>query len=391
MLPTMPMTSAHPLPSRPQRMLPRMALPLLLTLMAGCQLLGQGDPGQAGLSPEQARLTAQRAIPASVRDRDGWATDIQTAFSLLGLPATTGSICASVAIIGQESGFQVNPVVQGLPAIAWKAIDERASRYGVPAFVVRGAMQLPSGDGRSYAARIDSARTEQDLSRVFEDMIGSVPLGKKLFGRFNPVRTGGAMQVSIDYAEAHARRRTYPYADAASIRDEVFTRRGGLYFGIAHLLDYPANYPEMRFRFADFNAGHHASRNAAFQRALAVATGQKLVPDGDLINHADPSMNKPGQTERAARLLGKRIGIDDTEVRAMLQKGDSPEFEKTALYRAAFAQADSAGAGKPMPRALVPDIQLSSPKISRKLTTAWFVDRVESRYQECLKRVNAGR
>lgn len=362
----------------------------LLSLVAGCQFGGGTDRGDAGLSPESARSIAQRAVPATVKDRAGWAADIQTAFSLLGLPATRGGICATVAVIEQESGFQVNPVVNGLPAIARKAIDERASRYGVPGFMVNAALALPSGNGKSYAERIDGARTELDLSRVFEDMIGSVPLGKRLFGRFNPVRTGGAMQVSIDYAEAHARRKSYPYNDAGSIRDEVFTRRGGLYFGIAHLLDYPADYPAMRFRFADFNAGHYASRNAAFQRALAVAIGRKIGTDGDVIDHANPDMNRPGETERAARLLGKRIGITDAEVRDMLLKADSLEFEKTVLYRAVFAQADSAGSGKPMPRALVPDIALNSPKITRKLTTAWFADRVNTRYENCLKRVGGG-
>jgi hypothetical protein len=39
-----------------------------------------------------------------------------------------------------------------------------------------------------------------------------------------------------------------------------------------------------------------------------------------------------------------------------------------------FALADAA-AGKPVPRAVLPGIELKSPKITRKLTTAWFAGR----------------
>ena len=37
-----------------------------------------------------------------------------------------------------------------------------------------------------------------------------------------------------------------------------------------------------------------------------------------------------------------------------------------------------------MPRAVVPNIALKSPKITRKLTTEWFARRVDERYRRCL-------
>ena len=207
-----------------------------------------------------------------------------------------------------------------------------------------------------------------------------VPMGRTLFGGFNPVHTGGPMQVSIDFAEQQAK--AYPYPVDGSIRHEVFSRRGGMYFGIAHLLGYPVSYKQPLYRFADFNAGWYASRNAAFQNAVSRASGIPLALDGDLVRY-DSIM--PGTTELAVRTLGKQLGMRNPTIRDQLEEGKNFEFEDTQLYARVFALAEKAE-GRPLPRAVLPGIVLQSPKITRKLTTAWFAKRVDERYQRCMAR-----
>jgi hypothetical protein len=374
-----------PLVSRPATAARILSL-VASTLLAACAVTEQ----PAGPSPAETFALVDRLMPPRTPDRAVWATDIQASFAALGLAPTADNFCAVIAVTEQESTFQAQPTVPGLSKIAWKEIEDRASRMRIPTVVVRSALErVASPDGRSYAARIDAVRTERELSDVFDDMIGLVPLGKTLFGRWNPVRTGGPMQVSIAFAEAHASRHDYPWQIERDVRSEVFSRRGGMYFGIAHLLHYPANYDRQLYRFADFNAGHHASRNAAFQHALALATGTKLALDGDLIDHSAPA-SSPGNTERAARTLAGRLGVDDAAIRRALEQGDTLEFERTALYQGVFRLAE-ARAGEALPRARVPDIRLQSPKITRNLTTAWFADRVEQRYRRCLERAPESR
>ena len=98
------------------------------------------------------------------------------------------------------------------------------------------ALRLQSANGKRYDERLAGIRTERELSLVYEELIASVPLGKRLFADANPVRTGGPMQVGIRFAEEHAKAHGYPYPIRESIRREVFTPRGGMHFGIAHLL-----------------------------------------------------------------------------------------------------------------------------------------------------------
>ena len=96
-----------------------------------------------------------------------------------------------VAVTQQESSFRTDPPVPQLAAIAWREIDKQAERVGIPRLVVRTALHLPSSNGKSYSQRIDAVKTERELSEIFEDFIGRVPMGKRFFAERNPVRTGG--------------------------------------------------------------------------------------------------------------------------------------------------------------------------------------------------------
>jgi hypothetical protein len=248
------------------------------------------------------------------------------------------------------------------------------------------ALSLPSTNGKSYSERLNGAKTELQLSEIYDDLIGRVPFGKTFFAARNPVRTGGPMQVSIAFAEAYAAAKPYPYPLTGTIRHEVFTRRGGMYFGIAHLLDYPAPYERQLYRFADFNAGRYASRNSAFQSAVTQANGVPLALDGDLLRYdGEQALREPGSTELAVRALGRRLDLSDADIRHDLELGQVQRFEQTRLYERVFALADRL-AGAPVPRAVLPQIELQSSKITRKLTTDWFANRVEGRYRTCLAR-----
>ncbi|EIK96653.1 hypothetical protein PMM47T1_10280 [Pseudomonas sp. M47T1] len=358
------------------RELKRLFLLMGLLALAACS----HQPLQSTQPPEQVRAKVLRLLPPSASDRQGWAADIQTAFTTQSLDPSSQNLCSVIAVIEQESNFQADPPVPGLGRIARDEIDRRAARLHVPGFLVDAALSIQSPTGKSYAQRIASVHSERELSAVFDDFIGIVPLGKQLFGTLNPVHTAGPMQVSVAFAESNAR--GYPYRVQDSIRHEVFSRRGGVYFGTAHLLGYPTHYPEPLYRFADFNAGHYASRNAAFQAALNRLVKMRLALDGDVINYGSIA---PGQTELAVRSLGKRLGMSNADIRAALDKGEQLDFEDTRVYQRVFELADQV-AGQPVPRAILPGITLESPKITRHLTTAWFARRVDERRARCMTR-----
>jgi hypothetical protein len=365
-------------------MTPTFRLSGWLAVAALCSTIACLSACQSQRSPEQVHAELMRKLPATLHDREGWARDIQTAFATQRLDPSTSNLCAVLAVVEQESGYRADPPVPGLGGIAIAEIRRRAAERHVPGFVVDAAMALRGPDGRTYAQQLQGLRSERELSEIYDAMIARLPLGSgRLLAGLNPVRTGGPMQVRVDFAERHAR--GYPYAPDGSIRREVFDRRGGLYFGIKHLLGYPADYARPLYRFADFNAGWYASRNAAFQQAAAIASGTRLTRDGDLLAPGAP-MERPGATEAALRGIAPALGMDPATIRRFLARERDEDFVQTRLYRRVFEIADGKGAGRPVPRSRLPQIELRSPKITRQLTTAWFAQRVERRWQACMAR-----
>ncbi len=365
-------------------------LPLLATLalLTSCVIpppVGRPGPTQPPGSTRGSvppRLLIDQALPKSVSDRTGWVNDIADAFLQLKIEPTPEHICAVVAVTEQESSFRVDPVIPNLGAVAWREIDTRAEHAHIPKVVVHQVLQINSSTGTSYAQRIDSARTEKELSDIFEDFTGSVPLGRSLFASWNPIRTRGPMQVNVAFADKFSEATPYPYPVKVSVEDEIFTRRGSLYFGIAHLLAYSAPYDRYLYRFADYNAGQYSSRNAAFQDAVNAASKTHIVPDGALLPHGDNPVS-PGDTELAVRGLAGRLNLSDAAIHSALEEARTEKFESTALYKRVFALAERTS-GHRLPPAIVPTIRLQGPKIERKLTTDWYAHRVDNRFQRCL-------
>lgn len=384
------------IPSRPLSFSPwRLCALLAAAVLAGCAseptpptptveeaaAIAKQPKAMQPRKPADMKSRIVRFLPRQVQDKQGWANDVVTALSTQGLTVNDHNVCSVLAVAEQEATYQADPVVPGLGKIAWKEINARAAKLLIPEFVVRTALSIKSPTGKSYAARIDALRTEREMSEIFEDMIGAVPMGKQLFGNLNPVRTGGPMQVSVAFAEANAR--GYPYPVKESIRHEVFTRRGGIWFGTKHIFGYPADYPDTLYRFADFNAGWYASRNAAFQAAVSRVSGKPLALDGDLVRY---DSDLPGKTELAVHSIASRVNMSKQAIHQSLLKGDSADFAQTDLYHRVFTLADKQ-AGKRQPRTVLPGIQLKSPKITRNLTTAWFAKRVDDREQACVRKL----
>jgi hypothetical protein len=353
------------------------------------------------LTTDYTTKLIRNAAPAVV-DPQGWAIDMHDVLQAQNLPESRENLCAAIAVIAQESGFVADPVVQGLGKLSELALREKFAKIPIGGRVALLWLEKNPSPSASFMTRIRNAKTERDLDLAYRALIDHagtstrtaallhLGLLNSLIEERNEIDTAGSMQVSVKFAlDAVKKTRWLPMSldDVYAVRDQLYTRRGGMYFGIKQLLDYDTGYDQKIFRFADFNAGRYAARNAAFQTVVSHLANIKLATDGDLLSYGKDGnvLKKPTASERAIRQASMRhkLELENKQIRADLLKEKQLGFTGTRTY-ISLRDAYAVLAQKPAAFATIPDIQLNSPKLSHQFTTRRFAERVNARYQACM-------
>ncbi|MCP3102152.1 DUF1615 domain-containing protein [Myxococcus sp. K15C18031901] len=374
-------------------------------LLAGCAPRSAPEP----VVPPPPRLTVAqvaRLIPSHVKEREGWAQDVLDALEAEEVTPTPVAVCSVLAIIEQESGFHADPAVPNLPRMVRTRLEEHANTLGplgrkALASVLSG--KAP-GHKRTFDARLNALRTERDLDRLFRDMLAyyeqeypatfaAMNLASSLFSSrrledLNPVTTAGSMQVSVRYAME----KVGEDADPVKVREALYTREGGVRFGTSRLMGFEAAYAQPLFRFADYNAGVYASRNAALQAQVSQLTRLPLVLDGDLQLYDKRGEPRAEDSKSLEALLSFRQRhapeLSERQVRRDVAKEKEESFEATDTFRA-VKRVYANETGESPAYAQLPQVTLESPKLKGERTTAWFARSVDARFQKCQARHRA--
>ncbi len=353
------------------------------------------------VSPEQMR----KLIPTRVAERSEWASQILDSMQQLNIRRNVVNSCSIIAVVDQESNFHADPAVAGLGQTAMaemnKRLEDKLGKFVAGQF--QDMLREKPTPQDNFASRLQRVKTEKQLDQLYREMfaffesnyhvslltgVAGLFAGQPLSEYFNPVSTLGSMQVHIRYADQHKTHAT----NWADLRDHLYTREGGLYYGIHRLMTYSAAYDQPLYRFADYNSGIYSSRNAAVQSAInrmnKTSNRQALMLDGDLLLYGRDKdvLSDASSTELAIQALFAQysLPISVRQIRRDLKKEKTEKFEKTdtyleiqRLYQIRFEQ--------PPAYAIMPEVVISGPKLSRDYNTAWFANRVNSRYQRCMQ------
>ncbi len=377
-------------------------IPLLIAIGSCVTSEEEEESDPEALIPKVTTEQVAKLIPQKVKDRNGWALDIIQALESSERKPTKDRVCAVIAIIEQESGFQVDPAVRNLPSIVKAGLLEKLQTLGPLAEPALAALLTGKAPGSDvlFSKRIEQLRTEKDLDKLYRDIAAAYRnkapgtffvtsalsrlLGRGGFEEWNPVTTAGSMQVKITFAETLD---GFKNLSTDEMREKLYTRTGGIEAGTARLFHYDASYDKQIYRFADYNAGVYASRNAAFQSLLGDLTKQKLALDGDLLAYRANERPNGVDTNSLKAMLAFAASnnLSEHEARMAAGREKAEDFEETKIWEKTREVWEEQKRKKP-PYAVIPTVKLTSPKLTGNRTTAWFAKSVDRRYQKCVQK-----
>ena len=164
--------------------------------------------------------------------------------------------CAVVAVIEQESGFQVDPVIPGLGKLALRTIDD-AHRTSECRWLSctrhlssNRPTDRPTASDQGCANREAAERCVRGLHRPCAARPQALRQPQS-----DPHARSHAGQCCLRRAIRRGQAVPLSRLRARSARRALHAR-ASIYFGVAHLLDYEAPYDRYLYRFADYNSGH---------------------------------------------------------------------------------------------------------------------------------------
>ena len=382
------------------------AFTLMLTLAFGCRSKS-GPSKREPYAKSRGRLGVgeiEALISPRVAKRTTWANAIMNGLRSNKIPPDAPAVCGVIAIIAQESSFAADPVVPGMGKLVEARLDTYRSKLGLlgkPVFNRLLAGHSPT-DARTFETRMQTARTERDVDVTFRDLVAfyqasypttfkALSLAEHVFDTtslddMNPITTAGPMQVNVKFAERWAREHK---GDPDTVRDALYTAVGGVYYGTARLFGYEAQYPNPLYRFADYNAGVYASRNAAVQAQVMRLSGGKLALDGDFLAYDKDGEAKDDEDTSSLKevlIFRDRYAaqeLSERRVRKDLKKEKSRAFEDTDTYKA-IKKAYAAKWGTAPRYAIMPEVAIETPKLRGKRSTNWYALSVQRRYDACM-------
>ena len=193
------------------------------------------------------------------------------------------------------------------------------------------------------------------------------------------------MRFAVEHSQEHSK----DERPEAEVREELYTRAGGVRYGTARLLGYEAAYAQPLYRFADYNAGAYSSRNAALQAQVSELMRLPLTKDGDLLLYDAQGEPRDEDSRSLAALLAFRSRhapeLSERRVRRDVLLEKQARFEETDTWRAVKQTYERVLHKRPE-YAQLPEVVIRSPKLSRERTTEWYARSVDQRFQRCMAR-----